>query len=47
MSAARDFAAELQAARDAGDWKAHARIWDERKQAEVDRDEKSLGEEAV
>lgn len=35
----RDFAAELEAARIAGDWDAHARIWEERRVAAVEADE--------
>lgn len=42
MSGPRDFAAELVAAREAGDWEAHARIWDERLAAAVDADEVAL-----
>jgi hypothetical protein len=38
----RDFSAELEAARSAGDWQAHARIWDERNQASVDFDEAAI-----
>ena len=39
---ARDFSAELEAARSAGDWSAHARIWEERRAAEVDSDTASI-----
>lgn len=39
---ARDFRAELDAASQAEDWDAHARIWDERRCAEVDYDEAML-----
>ena len=42
MRPSRDFAAELQAARAAQDWAAHERIWEERRCADVDRDEASL-----
>lgn len=38
----RNFQAELQAARTAGDWEAHARIWEERRLAEVDADEAAI-----
>lgn len=38
----RDFTVELHAARDAQDWDAHSRIWDERCAAEVDHDEAQL-----
>lgn len=45
MSAApRDFAAELRAARDDGDWEASARIWDERIAAAVEADEAILSD---
>jgi hypothetical protein len=43
-AAPRNFAAELAAARTAGDWAAHERIWDERRVADVDADEASLAE---
>jgi len=39
---ARDFSAELKAASAAGDWDAHARIWDERRVAEVAADEAAI-----
>lgn len=39
---ARDFSAELTAAREAGDWDAHARIWEERRVAEVEAEEEAL-----
>lgn len=39
---ARDFAAELVAAREAGDWDAHARIWEERRVGSVEADEATL-----
>lgn len=42
MSAPRDFAAELAAARAAEDWEAHSRIWEERRGADVDADERRL-----
>lgn len=42
MTAPRDFEAELAAARAAEDWEAHARIWEERRQASVAADEASL-----
>lgn len=38
----RDFAAELKAAREANDWDTHARIWEERRCADVDCDEAML-----
>jgi hypothetical protein len=38
----RDFTAELKAARDAEDWSAHERIWEERRHADVSRDEAAL-----
>jgi hypothetical protein len=38
----RDFTAELEAAREAGNWDAHARIWEERRLAEVESDEAQL-----
>lgn len=40
---ARDFSAELLAAREAGDWVAHARIWEERRIGSVEADEEALG----
>lgn len=40
----RNFAAELQAARDAQDWDAHARIWEERRLAVVAAEEAALAE---
>jgi len=39
---ARNFAAELAAAREAEDWTAHARIWEERRAASVASDEAAL-----
>lgn len=42
MIGPRDFSAELAAAREAGDWEAHARIWEERAHAEVSADEAAL-----
>lgn len=42
MSNHRDFATELRVAAAAGDWDAHARIWDERRAAEVEADESAL-----
>lgn len=39
---ARNFRAELDAAAEAQDWEAHARIWDERRIACVERDEADL-----
>jgi hypothetical protein len=42
VTVARDFAAELRAARNSGDWEAHARIWDERMAAAVDNDEAAM-----
>lgn len=42
---ARDFAAELIAAREAGDWDAHARIWEERRVGSVEADEAALADE--
>lgn len=38
----RDFSAELQAAREAQDWAAHERIWEERRVASVEADETAL-----
>lgn len=38
----RDFAAELNAAREAQDWTAHERIWEERCHAEVCSDENAI-----
>lgn len=38
----RDFSAELAAARDAQDWAAHERIWEERRVAAVTADEADL-----
>ena len=38
----RDFQAELQAARDAGDWVAHSNIWEARRVADVEADEASI-----
>src|SRR5262245_491513 len=40
MTDKRDFAAELLAARRAKDWAAHTRIWEERRAADVERDER-------
>jgi hypothetical protein len=40
----RDFAAELVEAREAQDWDAHERIWEERRVASVEDDEASLNE---
>lgn len=39
---ARDFSAELQAAREAQDWVAHAQIWEDRRCANVESDEAML-----
>lgn len=39
---ARDFAAELAAARTAGDWVEHDRIWEERRVGSVEADEATL-----
>ena len=39
---ARDFPAELAAAREIGDWSAHERIWEERRVGSVEADEASL-----
>ena len=39
---ARDFTAELAAAREAGDWAAHERIWEERRVGSVAADEAIL-----
>lgn len=44
---ARDFAAELQAARAAEDWAAHERIWEDRRQADIARDEAMLTDASV
>ncbi|KHA63415.1 hypothetical protein [Sphingomonas sp. Ant20] len=41
----RDFAAELVAARAAGDWAAHELIWEERRVAGVEADEDALEDE--
>jgi len=38
----RNFTNELQAARDANDWEAHARIWEERRTASVEHDEQTI-----
>ena len=38
----RNFAAELQAARNAQAWAAHERIWEERRMADVEQDELEL-----
>jgi hypothetical protein len=38
----RNFAQELQDAREAEDWALHERIWEERRLVEVDRDEACL-----
>lgn len=38
----RDFKAELQAARIAQDWDAHARVWEDMRIAEVTHDEKTV-----
>lgn len=40
--AQRDFSKELQAARDAQDWAAHERIWEDRRVADVAADEADL-----
>lgn len=40
----RDFCTELDAAAANADWEAHARIWEERRCAEVDHDEVSMAE---
>ena len=38
----RDYSAQLAQARADGDWNAHARIWEERRLAAVDHDERQL-----
>lgn len=40
--ASRDFDAELRQARASEDWVAHARIWEDRRHADVTRDESIL-----
>jgi hypothetical protein len=39
MTSQRDFASELQAAREAQDWATHAQIWEDRRVAAVQDDE--------
>ena len=44
---ARNYAAELEAARAAGDWDAHTRIWEERRVASVEADEAAVKRNAL
>lgn len=47
MDKDRNFAAELNVAREAGDWAAHERIWEERRVARVEAEEASVAEDLI